>query len=202
MNPDYNRISYQYDWLSKLVFGRKQELAKKAKIELIKPAQKILIVGGGTGSVLEYIAEVNGNATVDFVELSDRMLKYAQNRNIQGLKVSFFPLDIEEFEGSNYDIIITNFFFDQFTEEKTARILIQLKEKLNQNGLVLFSDFLNPIDVKNKAIHTIMKLYFRLTINLGVIRYPDYEKAFHLSGFHQISSSLIGKNIVAQVYKK
>lgn len=201
MNPDYNKISHHYDRLAKLVFGNKQELAKKANIELTRHAQKILIVGGGTGRILEYIADVNNKTTVDFVELSNRMVGYANKRKIQGLNVSFFPMDIEEFNGSGYDIIITNFFFDQLTEERSFRILKQLKGKLSHNGLVLFSDFLNPADAKNKAIHAIMKMYFRLTINLRVNRYPDYEKVFQLADFNRISSGLIGDNIIAQVYK-
>ena len=202
MTPDYNNIAHRYDRLAKLVFGNKLESAKKANIEHIKPGHKVLVVGGGTGSILEYIAELGRKNVIDFVDVSDQMIQIARQREIIDNRVSFYPVKIEEFEISDYDIIITNFFFDQFSQDKTEMILAILKQKLSRNGLVLFSDFLNPTSVRNRIIHTLMKLYFRFTINLKVKQYPDYQKAFYMSGLKQISSKLVGGNILVEVYSK
>lgn len=201
MSPDYDIIAHQYDKLSHWVFGKKQERAKNENIDLIQSGSKILIVGGGTGSILEYISDLKRNNTIDFVDVSEKMISKAKLRSIGDNRVSFYCGSIEDFKLSNYDVIITNFFFDQFEEDKARKILCELKGKLNRDGLFLFSDFLNPTDIRNKIIHSIMKFYFKTVIGLKVKKYPDYENIFRQSGFNILSSKIIGRNIMVQIYK-
>ena len=53
--PNYNNIAWIYDWLAKVVFGRKQELASRAFLRIIPNDAKILVIGGGTGKIINYL---------------------------------------------------------------------------------------------------------------------------------------------------
>lgn len=200
LDPNYNNIAWHYDRLSNLIFGKKQELAKMKNLHLIPDKAKVLVVGGGTGTILEHLANQGKNIQVDFIDISPKMIKLAKGRKVDNLNVSYWCESIEEFELINYDVVITNFFFDQYNESKTLYLLGIIRGKLKKEGLLLFSDFQNPKDLKNKIVHRLMKLYFYLSINLGVNKYPDYLKAFSKVGFKRVSSGKIADNIINYVF--
>ena len=77
MIPKYNRVAFLYDRLAQLVFGNRLELAKKAHLDLLGTDYKVLVVGGGTGSLLKYIEEASIKCYVDFIEVSSQMMRRA-----------------------------------------------------------------------------------------------------------------------------
>ena len=113
MKSNYKYIAWVYDWLAKLVFGSKLELAKQALLSEIPTGAKILIVGGGTGSIIEYLAALNKKIEIGFVEQSKYMMDYAKKRNSTGLDIKYYNQSIVDFKLKGYDVVITNFFFDQ-----------------------------------------------------------------------------------------
>ena len=66
------------------------EQAKAAHIDLIQPKSRVLIVGGGSGSMLSYLAKDCPNCQVDYVEVSGAMMQRAKKRDVKNLQVKFF----------------------------------------------------------------------------------------------------------------
>jgi len=198
--PNYNNIAWIYDWLAKIVFGRKQELAMRAFLRSIPQNSKVLVVGGGTGKIINYLGDLNKQLEVDFVEQSANMIRYAKKREVSHLKVNFYHQSIIDFNMTEYDVILTNFFFDQFSQAWALLFLQHLKPKLRPNGRLIFSDFINTNHIWDRLVTHLMFYFFQLTANIRTNRFPPYDLIFSALGFNTVSSKKISRNIVTTTY--
>ena len=198
--PNYNRVAWIYDRLAKIVFGEKQQLAKRVFLDQIPDKSRILVVGGGTGSILNYLRELNKELEVDFVEKSSNMLLKARKRDITSLKVNFYHHSILDLETTGYNVILTSFFFDQFTEEQAHIILQHLKPKLRPDGILIFSDFIRTNHPWDRIVTHLMFSFFRLTAKVRAQSFPSYNTLFSSLGFYTRSYKKIGRNILAVTY--
>ncbi len=200
MNANYKYIAWIYDWLANLVFGNKLELAKRAFISDIPEGAKILVVGGGTGSIIEYLALLNKHLHVDFVEQSKYMIGYAKKRNVASLEIAFYNQSILDLNLMGYDVVITNFFFDQFNQTEAKNILQHIRSKLNPSGVIIFSDFIHTNHRWDKFVIWFMFVFFRLTTTISANALSPFSLMFTTLGFHETSSRQIGRTIRAATY--
>jgi ubiquinone/menaquinone biosynthesis C-methylase UbiE len=198
--PNYNHIAWIYDWLAKIVFGRKQELAMQAFLSIIPDTAKILVVGGGTGKIIDYLRILHKQLEIDFVEPSANMMCQAKKREISHLQINFYQQSILEFQTVDYDVVLTSFFFDQFTDGQAQLILQHLRPKLRSNGILIFSDFINTKHIWDKLVIRLMFYFFRLTANIKTNNFPSYNYLFSALGFCKGSSKKISRNILATTY--
>jgi ubiquinone/menaquinone biosynthesis C-methylase UbiE len=198
--PNYNHIAWIYDWLAKIVYGRKQELAMQAFLSIIPDTAKILVVGGGTGKIIDYLRNLNKQLEIDFVEPSTNMMSQAKKRKLSHLQINFCQQSILDFKTVDYDVILTNFFFDQFTHDQAQIILQHLKPKLRSNGILIFSDFINTNHIWDKLVTRLMFYFFQLTANIKTNNFPPYNYLFSALGFYKGSSKKISRNILATTY--
>ena len=198
--PNYNHIAWFYDDLAKIVFGNKQNLAKQVFLGQIPDNAKILVVGGGTGKIIDYLRGLNKRFEVDFVELSTSMMLYARKRKVSHLEVKFYRHSILDLNTTGYDIVLTNFFFDQFSTSQSRLILQHLKPKLKPKGVLIFSDFINTSYLWDKLVARMMFLFFRLTANVSTNTFPSYNILFSSLGFYPGFSKKISRNILAATY--
>ncbi|TDO23047.1 class I SAM-dependent methyltransferase [Pedobacter duraquae] len=143
---NYDAIARNYDMLSRMVFFKSQVKAQIAQIKFIPSRSNILIVGGGTGWILEEISKVCGEGLkITYVEISEKMIRLASKRSAKGNILEFVNLPIEDFiDDCRYDVVITAFLFDNFKEERIQQVFSKLNHMLKPSGLWLFSDFDNP----------------------------------------------------------
>ncbi|MCX2485558.1 class I SAM-dependent methyltransferase [Pedobacter sp. MR2016-24] len=143
MPNNYDPIASVYDTLSRMVFFRSQVKAQLHQLHYLSAGQRILIVGGGTGWILEEISKVHRTGlTITYVEVSAKMLELSKKRNTANHAVTFIHSPIEEFSiGGMYDVVITAFLFDNFMEKKVVQVFHQLHTQLNSKGFWLFTDF-------------------------------------------------------------
>ena len=198
--PNYNRVAWIYDRLAKIVFGEKLQLAKKVFLDQIPDKSRILVVGGGTGRILNYLQELNKEFEVDFVEKSSNMMFNAKKRDIASLTVNFYHHSILDLDRAGYNVILTSFFFDQFTEERAHIILQHLKPKLEPDGILIFSDFIKTNHAWDRIVTRLMFCFFRLTANVKARNLPPYNTLFSSQGFSTGSYKKIGRNILAVTY--
>ena len=149
---NYDAIANNYDMLSRLVFFKSQVSAQTAQIKFIPPHSNILIVGGGTGWILEEISNTyHEGLTITYVEISKKMIALAAKRSAKGNTLKFVNLPIEDFiDDCCYDVVITAFLFDNFKEERIQQVFSKLNHMLKPAALWLFSDFENPVKGRNK----------------------------------------------------
>ncbi|MES1218101.1 MAG: methyltransferase domain-containing protein, partial [Bacteroidota bacterium] len=98
MPDNYDKIAKYYDQLSRVVFGRTLIQAQKALLKFITPGTNILIIGGGTGIILEEISKIySSDLTITYVEISRNMIEIAEKRNWKQNEVYFIHQPVEEF---------------------------------------------------------------------------------------------------------
>lgn len=140
---NYDRIARYYDRLSRLVFFQAQVRAQKDQLHFIPPGSKILIVGGGTGWILEELSTIYPEGLyITFIEISASMIELAKKRGTGRNEVHFIHKAVEQYESAeNFDVVMTAFLFDNFAKERAATVFSKLDRLLNDRGLWLFADF-------------------------------------------------------------
>src|ERR1700761_5576970 len=114
MVNNYDSVARYYDGLSRLVFGRTEIDAQLGLLRYVKPGDRLLIVGGGTGWILEDMGRIfPEGVSITYVEPSGQMMAIARRRNWGKSVVRFVQMPIEEFATfERYDCILTGFVFD------------------------------------------------------------------------------------------
>ncbi|SER07084.1 class I SAM-dependent methyltransferase [Pedobacter rhizosphaerae] len=143
MLNNYDRIAPHYDKLSRLVFFKSQVNAQIDQLKYLPGHADLLIVGGGTGWILEEIARVcPAGIRITYVEISDKMINLAKNRYWGRNEVLFYHSGIEDFKiNQSFDVILTPFLFDNFVEERAAFVFDKLDRSLAEKGLWFMVDF-------------------------------------------------------------
>lgn len=201
MKNNFNIVAPFYDALARLVFGYRLERAQQFFLNEVGPSTKVLIVGGGSGKILEWLPK-ELNLKVDYVEISDGMLNRAMKRKKHGNHISFKMKDVFEVNDS-YDIIITNFFLDCFPEEKLIEVITHLKLQLNEEGAWLVTDFSLPNTYKQSVLLWMMHTFFRLMARLESTRLQDIKGSLAICGLKIRKEQLFSKQLIfSAIYRK
>ncbi|MGY3052937.1 ubiquinone/menaquinone biosynthesis C-methylase UbiE [Pedobacter sp. UYEF25] len=205
---NYNGIAKYYDVLAKLVFGNSQVNAQKQQLVYICENDKILIVGGGTGWILEEITEkFRDGLVIDYVESSNRMIEISKKRFIGRNLVNYHHFSVENLvEVEKYDVVISAFLFDNFLENDALNNFVIIHRSLKMEGLWLFTDFHldqnRSVNWRNMLVKA-MYLFFRLVADVKPRDIPDMKPLFQQYGYRIISLKSYYRNLIhAVVYKK
>jgi ubiquinone/menaquinone biosynthesis C-methylase UbiE len=205
LKRSYDTIALYYDRLAKLVYGKALIRARSYLVSAIAPNADILIVGGGTGRELEEIASIYPTGiNITYIDASAKMISRAAKRNVADNKVTFMasPVEASAIDGT-YDIILTPFFFDNFTDESMRKIFARLHAHLRPGGLWLYCDFLDTGIMWQKAVLSIMYLFFRRACGIEARRLPDAAGCFSRHGYSIGGQQFFLHNfITAVIYKK
>lgn len=208
IKPGYDNIAWCYDLLGYLIFGNTLTKAQTEMLRFIPAGCKILIVGGGTGWILEKIAKIHSSGlSITYVDASKEMIKRSKARSAGLNDVKFISQPMEDLnpEPENYDVIITPFFFDNFSPSKCRGIFQQLHINLKKEGLWLFTDFKqsNTGRYWQKYLLKAMYFFFRIVCRLQASRLPDIDHCFLISGYKKITEKMYYSNfVITTVYKK
>ncbi|PWS27435.1 methyltransferase type 12 [Pedobacter yonginense] len=143
MLNNYDKIANQYDFMSRLVFFKSQVNAQINQLKYLPKNGSILVVGGGTGWILEEISKLSPKGLkIVYVEISAKMVALSKQRNFGDNEVQIVNQGIEEFDSSIlFDAILTPFLFDNFSKERVEFVFEKLSGFLKPCGLWLFVDF-------------------------------------------------------------
>jgi ubiquinone/menaquinone biosynthesis C-methylase UbiE len=205
---NYDKTASFYDFLSRLVFFRSQVDAQIAQLKYIPAGSRILIVGGGTGWILEELTKIhNESLEISFVEISGKMLAKAKKRNVGMNKVAFVHSGIESFTTKDpFDVVQTAFLFDNFSKPRIIQVFHQLNDLLKPGGLWLFSDFRyqeEKTTLWQAMILKIMYLFFRTISNVEAETLSDMMPYFHAKGYHLIAQEHYYQNFIqSNIFQK
>jgi len=211
---NYDKIANHYDTLSRLVFFKSQVNAQINQLHNIPKDSSVLIVGGGTGWILEEIVKLHPSGIkIIYVEISAKMLTLSKARNYGVNEVEFVNIGIEDFETNLiFDVILTPFLFDNFSEQRIGVVFSKLNSLLKQNGKWLLVDFsLNTNKGKwwKWLVLKSMYVFFKM---LGIVeatnlidvkpyfvaeQYQVVEERFYYAGF--IKASVFIKNNMTNI---
>jgi len=188
MRNNYDKIASLYDRLSRLVFGRAQVNAQLALLQYIEKDARILIIGGGTGWILEALAKLfPSGLQITYVEISANMLALSKQKNVGANEVVFMQQAIEDcaFADTSFDIVFTAFLFDNFKEEKASVVFRLLDRWLKPSGKWLFVDFqyTRAHGWWQKVLLQAMLLFFRLVSKVEATNLVDMTVFFKKAGY-------------------
>lgn len=208
MPANYDKIASVYDLLSRMIFGRNIEQAQVCMLKYVPTGSGILIVGGGTGWILEKLSEQSPHGLqIDYVEVSAKMIMLSKKRNYRVNSVNFINMPIEEFiSDKQYDVIITPFILDNFSADKIGPVFAKLDERLKHNGLWLYADFVydkakSPL--WQKFLLKVMYFFFRITsgietqelISMDIYFAGSYEIQFEESNYFNFIRSVVYRKL-------
>ena len=184
---NYDAIAGSYDFLSRLVFSRAQVNAQVDLLSYIPSGSSVLIVGGGTGWILEEIAKIHDSGLkIVYVEISGKMLDRAKNRQCGSNQVEFVHGNIEDYKcPRKFDVIHTAFLFDNFEQSRAIWVFQLLFKHLKVSGLWLYTDF--KIDAGKgsgwkKAMLHLMYSFFGAIAHVEARKLPAMEPVFDRNG--------------------
>ena len=207
MPSNYDSIAKVYDQASRLVYGRQIVVAQVWLLEYIPTNSKILIVGGGTGWILEEIAKkYSEGLEIDYLESSAQMLILSRKRNCKNNVVNYIHQPVEFYVSvKQYDVIITPFLFDNFPKEAIDLVFEKLSEMLKDKGRWLFADFIYE---HNKSslwqgflLHT-MYFFFRLVSQIETQTLIDMKPYFTTHYRIEMEEFFYSGFIRSAVYRK
>lgn len=205
---NFDWIAPVYDTLAFIVFGHRLQQAQVVFLNRIPPTASVLIVGGGSGWLLEQILRKREPKQVVYLETSAQMLALASQRIVQKALVGSVDFRVGDETSlqpdERFDVILTPFVLDLFPETTLASSFIpRLRNGLETDGLWLVTDFVNPqIGWQNALLWTMIR-FFRLTAGIKVKRLADWQKLLAESGLsREKQQTQVGGMVSTEVWKR
>lgn len=204
MNENLNRfnaIAPYYDRLAKLIFGDAIVNVQEENLHLIPANANVLVLGGGTGKWLGKLLEMNKSCRVWYVEASSVMLKKSVKANINNERIEFIHGTHESIPAIRFDVVITHFFVDMFTEKQLNLLVESLAGKMNTGGLWLVADFVNQKFWHQLSLK-LMYLCFRVVGALDLKLLANWDEIISSKSFQCKKSTVCyGNFIQSNVYQ-
>ncbi len=205
MAANYNNSAWFYDSLSQLIYGRALLNAQIFLLQFIPVNSRILIVGGGTGKILDEIIKIHSSGLqVTYVEVAAGMMARSKKRNTGNNKVIFVNDAIENITlPPGFDVVITPFLFDNFKETSLDKIFNSIHSLLKTGGLWLNADFQLTGKWWQNFLLKSMFLFFRMLCGIEASKLPDIDSQFVKHGYEDIAKeTFFGDFVISKVFKR
>lgn len=196
---NFNQVAGAYDFLKRVVFGRQIDEASLYFLDQIPSNARILILGGGTGKILEGF---KSSHHITYLELSEAMIHKARRVEYKA-SIDFIQVDVLKWVSKNqFDYIITPFVLDCFTETELNLIFPKLKKILRKYGNWVQTDFY-PKNRAHKMLVKFMCIFFNLTANLKIDELADFDSYFEDHQFLLKRKALFYHSMIeSKIYQK
>ncbi|WP_316831402.1 class I SAM-dependent methyltransferase [Pedobacter aquatilis] len=208
MVNNYDKIADNYDFLSRLVYGKAQVEAQVNQLKNVPANSRILVVGGGTGWILDEISKIYPSGlTIIYVELSAKMIEKSKTRSVGYNFIEFINLGIEDFKADkSFDVILTPFLFDNFDAKRAGAVFSQLDNVLNKQGSWFMVDFSLNNNRGRWWKWMLLKLMYVFFKTIGIVeanKLIDMSPYFLNAGYQICDEQFyFGNFIKACIYKK
>lgn len=192
---NFNLIAPFYDRLARLIFRKALLGAQLIHIGEIGENDQVLILGGGTGEILEHFPLCEN---IDYVEKSHQMIRRAKRRLVNR-PVNFIQEDFLNFYSERkYDIILCPFFLDCFDQSSLNTVVTKIRSMLENEGRVLVIDF--DKQRVNKILLKFMLVFFKAVARLGSNKLLDIRSELQENCFEEGEIVLGKQGIFSGLY--
>ncbi len=177
---NFDSVAWCYDALAWMVFGNKLKASQKILLEQLREGDKVLIIGGGTGWILQEILKTTEVVQIDYLEVSEKMIRQAkrfvpvQNHT----KINFIHGTERDLVGKDhYDCVIAFYFFDLFLPERLNPMIRIIESVLKPAGRLLVADFYlsENSPFLHRLLMKMMYLFFRKTCKVEARTLPPFR---------------------------
>ena len=209
---NFDAIARPYRWLEYITFGRLLERVRFAHISRITDRKRALILGDGDGRFLARLAVQNQELNFEAVDVSARMLALLQSKICEvgaGYRVTITQADVNDGSfhprGSEFDLVVTHFFFDCFTEREVETIIDRIIPRLTHESIWIVSEFDVPSAGPRMWARILIRLLytsFGLLTGLAVRSLPDYCRILRSRGFRLEKQTMnLGGILVSELWR-
>lgn len=203
MKGNYNNIAPYYDLLSHIVFGNAMMRTHAFLVNAIPANASILVIGGGTGYILEEIAKKHHSGLrITYVDISEKMIALSRKKNAGDNEVVFINRSIlDTIFDQTFDVAITPFFFDNFSGDTSKVIFDKINAALTPGGVWLFADFLitSQSSLWQKLLLKLMYMFFRALCGIEASNLPDTTALFKKYKYGAVSSQTFYRQFISAV---
>lgn len=178
----FDGVAPLYDALSYIVFANTLRKAQQTFLESLPTTGRLLIIGGGTGWILQEVVKRRPQLQIDYVEASEKMLVLSMAKVSKDSTVSFIHGTESSIPESVYDCIITNFFLDVFNEKSLNQVMSLLGKKICAGGIWICTDFRTTRRMDHRFLIWLMHRFFRWFTSLEAKRLLDFRPFFTETG--------------------
>lgn len=204
---NFDSIAPAYGTLETIAFGGDLQRARIACLGEIETPRRALIIGEGNGRFLCELLRLHPTVEVDCVDASERMLELARQRIERELQeranqINFVPRDISGWSSREhqFDLIVTHFFLDCFSETRIAEIVTKLSRVADINAMWLLADFCIPAGgaarLRTGLWLSAMYRFFRVTAGIEATGLADPSSFLREAGFALASQHLFRSGMV------
>ncbi|MGB4971920.1 MAG: class I SAM-dependent methyltransferase, partial [Cyclobacteriaceae bacterium] len=118
----FDRVASFYDRLTGFVFWGSLIKAQECNLEAISDNSDVLVLGGGTGNFLNKLLSRNNGCRIWYVEASQKMIERAKKNLNFTDRIIFIHGTHENLPEQKFDVVITHFFVDLFTEQELRAV--------------------------------------------------------------------------------
>ena len=204
MAANFNNSAWFYDGLSRLVYGRALINAQLYLLSFIEPGSRVLIVGGGTGWILEKLTKMHPSGLhITYVEVAVAMMDLSKKRDTGSNEVVYIQNAIEQVNLTpDFDVVITPFLFDNFTEQTLHTVFAYIHALLKPDGLWLNADFQLTGKWWQQLLLKSMFVFFRLICGIEASKLPGIKTRFTANSYAMVDEKAFFNDfIVANVYR-
>ncbi|MEQ9304157.1 MAG: class I SAM-dependent methyltransferase [Marinoscillum sp.] len=183
---NFDRVALIYDRLARLVFGPQWHQVQATAATDLNTVKHLLIIGGGTGAILEQL----DHPEITYVELSGRMIDRTKQRSTKAA-MKFMNIDFLQWKSDQkYDAIYCPFFLDCFNEEQLPQVVQKLSEYLTDTGRLYVVDFQRGNWGQRVSVRVMLR-FFRITSGLSANQLLDLRQVIVANGFEEKKSSCL-----------
>jgi len=195
----FDRLAPVYDRFAKFVYGPAIREAQLCFLESIPAAANVLMVGGGTGWLLDEVLKLCPQCHVCYIEASAKMLTLAQERLSpeQRDRVKFI-LGTENSIPSDtpFDAVITAFYLDLFSSLTLLGVIGKIKRVLAPGSVWLVSDFIERNVWWQRVLLQVMYKFFRWCCGIEARRLPPWEHHMAVQGLRMEEEQLFFRDFI------
>jgi ubiquinone/menaquinone biosynthesis C-methylase UbiE len=176
-------IARWYRWLEYVGFGGALERRRFAFLKDVCDARRALVLGEGDGRFLAELVKQNVHASMDYVDVSERMLELARERAGKE-RVQYHHANALEFPlpHAEYDLIVTHFFLDCLNEQQAATLIERITVASKPGAHWIISEFREP-GAWAHAVVSALYFFFRITTGLRTRKLMDHRPLLQRNGF-------------------
>lgn len=191
MSHGFDRLAKPYRWIEYFTFGHSLERCRFALLPLTHNARQALLLGDGDGRYAKRLLNMAPAVHITAIDASAAMLHALQMRCCQpdrltthcsSLGNGSFPV----LAGGQFDLVVSHFFLDCFTETEVKHIAQQVVPRLAPHAQWIVSEFYIPRGWMHLAARVIVRMLyvaFHLLTGLRAQRLPDHRRVLQQQGF-------------------
>lgn len=198
----FDSIGPFYDLLASVAFMGRIKRSQRHFLKRLPPVKTVLVLGGGSGWILEDIVRDIKPSTICYVEASAWMLQKARGRQVASQVIYIHGTENEVPADHPFDLVITNFFLDMFDGHGIESMAERVHNHLSTNGVWMVTDF-TCRNTFHRALLYIMYRFFSITTGLQQRSLPAWYNIVSDSGFQCTQeTSFFGGFIRTCIFKR